>query len=201
MSGRLIKVIDGVLHVAYERVAGPGYVIYVSDGVSAEGWTYYPDDLDPDDFAQTWKQPVGSEDAYAAGSVVSHNGSAWVSTTNYNVWAPGVSGWVPSTDGVPTWIQPTGAHDAYQEGAIVEHNGQSWKSMTPANVWEPGVSGWRAAVLMPPSGAPVYPAWVQPTGAHDAYQIGDKVTHNAQVWTSTINANVWEPSIYGWLAD
>jgi len=86
--GRLVKVIDGVLHVAYERVAGPGYTIYVSDGVSAEGWTYYPDDLDPDDFAQPWKQPVGSEDSYPAGAVVSHNGSAWVSTTNYNVWEP-----------------------------------------------------------------------------------------------------------------
>lgn len=43
-----------------------------------------------------------------------------------------------------------------------------------------------------------YPQWVQPTGAADAYQSGDKVSHNGKHWISTINANVWEPSVYGW---
>lgn len=43
-----------------------------------------------------------------------------------------------------------------------------------------------------------YPAWVQPTGAHDAYSKGDKVTHNGKRWTSTADANVWEPGVYGW---
>jgi hypothetical protein len=40
--------------------------------------------------------------------------------------------------------------------------------------------------------------WVQPAGAHDAYNIGDRVTHNGQTWESTINANVWAPGVYGW---
>lgn len=40
--------------------------------------------------------------------------------------------------------------------------------------------------------------WVQPTGAHDAYSFGDKVTHNGSTWKSTIDANVWEPGVYGW---
>ena len=42
------------------------------------------------------------------------------------------------------------------------------------------------------------PAWVQPTGAHDAYQKGDQVSHNGDTWTSTVAANAWEPSAYGW---
>lgn len=42
--------------------------------------------------------------------------------------------------------------------------------------------------------------WVQPTGGHDAYQTGDQVTHNGQTWTSTVDANVWEPGVYGWTA-
>lgn len=42
------------------------------------------------------------------------------------------------------------------------------------------------------------PEWVQPTGAHDAYAKGDKVRHNGQVWRSEIDANVFEPGVYGW---
>ncbi len=41
--------------------------------------------------------------------------------------------------------------------------------------------------------------WVQPTGAHDAYQIGDRVTHNGQVWESIAANNVWAPGVYGWV--
>lgn len=43
-----------------------------------------------------------------------------------------------------------------------------------------------------------YPDWVQPTGAHDAYNTGDKVTHLEKHWVSLIDANTYEPSVYGW---
>ena len=43
-----------------------------------------------------------------------------------------------------------------------------------------------------------YPEWVQPTGAHDAYAKGAKVSHNGKKWVSTADANVWEPGVYGW---
>lgn len=43
-----------------------------------------------------------------------------------------------------------------------------------------------------------FPEWKQPTGAHDAYKKGDKVTHNGKKWTSDVDANVWEPGVYGW---
>jgi len=42
------------------------------------------------------------------------------------------------------------------------------------------------------------PEWVQPTGAHDAYAKGDKVRHVGKVWRSEIDANVYEPGVYGW---
>jgi chitodextrinase len=38
-----------------------------------------------------------------------------------------------------------------------------------------------------------WPARVQPTGAHDAYNKGDKVSHNKKHYISDIDANVWEP--------
>ena len=39
-----------------------------------------------------------------------------------------------------------------------------------------------------------WPEWVQPQGAHDAYNKGDKVSHNEKHWVSLIDANVYEPS-------
>lgn len=43
-----------------------------------------------------------------------------------------------------------------------------------------------------------YPAWSQPLGAHDAYPLGAKVSHNGKKWTSDVANNVWEPGVYGW---
>ncbi len=43
-----------------------------------------------------------------------------------------------------------------------------------------------------------FPEWVQPIGAHDAYSKGDKCSHGGKNWVSTTDANVWEPSVYGW---
>lgn len=46
-----------------------------------------------------------------------------------------------------------------------------------------------------------YPEWIQPTGAQDAYALGAKVSHNGKHWISTVDANVWEPGVYGWSED
>ena len=43
-----------------------------------------------------------------------------------------------------------------------------------------------------------FPEWVQPLGSEDAYRINDKVSHNNKHWISTIDYNVYEPSVYGW---
>lgn len=39
-----------------------------------------------------------------------------------------------------------------------------------------------------------FPEWIQPTGAHDSYSIGDKVSHAGKHWESLVDGNVWEPS-------
>lgn len=43
-----------------------------------------------------------------------------------------------------------------------------------------------------------WPEWVQPIGAQDAYMLGDKVSHLEKHWVSTMDYNVYEPSVYGW---
>lgn len=45
------------------------------------------------------------------------------------------------------------------------------------------------------------PVWKQPTGAQDAYSKGDKVHYpdaDGAVYVSTVDNNVWEPTVYGW---
>ena len=107
----------------------------------------------------------------------------------------------------PQWAQPIGAHDAYNAGDKVSHSGKKWVSEIDANVWEPGVYGWTEQAEESntdegggDSGDTVeeWPEWVQPSGAHDAYNAGDKVSHNGARWTSDVSANVWEPGVYGW---
>lgn len=47
------------------------------------------------------------------------------------------------------------------------------------------------------SGSSDWPEWVQPTGAHDAYAKGSQVTHHGEKYVSQIDANVWEPGVFG----
>ncbi len=45
-----------------------------------------------------------------------------------------------------------------------------------------------------------YPEYVQPTGAHDAYHVGDKITYNGKHYECIFNGCVWTPDAYpaGW---
>ena len=43
-----------------------------------------------------------------------------------------------------------------------------------------------------------WPEWVQPTGAQDAYRVGDKVSYNGKHWINTLDYNTYEPGVYGW---
>lgn len=41
-----------------------------------------------------------------------------------------------------------------------------------------------------------YPEYVQPTGAHDVYNTGDKITENGKKYTCKMDGCVWPPSVY-----
>lgn len=60
--------------------------------------------------------------------------------------------------------------------------------------WEPPI----VPALWVRTSTEEWPEWIQPTGAHDAYNKGDKVTHNSKHWVNNIDANVYEPGVYGW---
>lgn len=93
----------------------------------------------------------------------------------------------------PVWE----AGKAYAVGDRVQHDGTLYKCIqahTSQSDWMPSATPalWKTVSV------DEYPEWVQPTGAHDAYNIGDKVTYNGQHYVCTSDANVYAPDVYGW---
>ncbi len=93
------------------------------------------------------------------------------------------------------WAYPV----SYKQDQLRQYGGKLYRCIqdhTSQADWTPdtAVSLWKEAA----NPAEEWPAWSQPLGAHDAYSKGDKVSHNDQHWTSNVDANVWEPGVYGW---
>lgn len=94
------------------------------------------------------------------------------------------------------WEQPTGPLNAYRQGAVVEHEGQIWVSTHGNNVHSPGQSGWRLKPELDEDGNEIPPPYVQPSGAHDAYQRGEMVTYEGEVYRAVRDGVVHSPSEY-----
>ncbi|MDK8668977.1 hypothetical protein QP902_09870 [Corynebacterium marquesiae] len=116
---------------------------------------------------------------------------------------------------VPEWKSPGVEHSKmYHYGDVVRYKGKLVRSTHKGlNHWEPGTLGFDGRIweiieeaeesadteetAKPENTAPAYR---QPSGGHDAYKQGDRVTFNGAVYESTINGNVWAPDAYpqGW---
>ena len=93
----------------------------------------------------------------------------------------------------PTWA----IGKAYAIGDRVRYNGVLYKCVqahTAQADWTPDATPalWVAVSV------DAWPEWVQPTGAHDAYNRGDKVSYNGKHYICTADANVYAPGVYGW---
>ena len=89
---------------------------------------------------------------------------------------------------------------AYVIGDIISYHGVLYEVIqahTSQADWTPDTV---PALFKSHAPAGVIPEWQQPTGGHDAYNIGDKVTFEGKVYESTIDANTWSPTAYpqGW---
>ena len=88
---------------------------------------------------------------------------------------------------------------SYFAGERVTYNGLYYRCIqnhTSQADWTPDTAAALWVNISDP--AEEFPQWKQPSGAHDAYNKGDKVTHLEKHWISDIDANVYEPSVYGW---
>ena len=100
------------------------------------------------------------------------------------------------TEFYPEWA----AGIDYTVGYKVKYNEVLYKCLMghkSQEGWEPpeAVSMW-AKVLTSDDGEAL--PWEQPESTN-GYAVGDKVTYNGKTWQSTVDNNVWEPGVYGWV--
>lgn len=89
----------------------------------------------------------------------------------------------------------------YAAGTIIKYESNLYEVLAPGHTsqsdWTPDGTPALFKKIVPEG---VIPEWIQPTGSHDAYNIGDRVTFNGLVYESIIDGNVWSPEAYpaGW---
>lgn len=83
------------------------------------------------------------------------------------------------------------------------HEGKLYRVVqahTTQEDWRPDIAPALFTEVAKPGEIPV---WKQPTGAQDAYSVGDRVYYpdkNGAVYESEVDSNVWQPGVYGWKA-
>ena len=95
----------------------------------------------------------------------------------------------------PAWRSET----EYHAGDRVLHGGVLYKVLqahTSQADWTPDITPALFVVVS----LDEWPEFIQPTGAHDAYKKGDKVTFEGKHYISLIDGNVYSPAAYpaGW---
>lgn len=89
----------------------------------------------------------------------------------------------------------------YNTGDRLMYNDKFYKVLqdhTSQSDWTPDTASSLYVEIADPSNE--YPEFKQPTGAHDAYAKGSKVTFEGKKYVSLIDNNTWSPSAYsqGW---
>lgn len=136
----------------------------------------------------------------------STNNPDWTPEGAPALWTP-YHGTTPET-ALP-FRQPTGTHNIYKTGEYMVWTGNAvylckqdtaYSPETYAQAWERMTDNGSVDEPVEPEvpATPTYAAWVQPTGGHDAYAAGDRVTYQGKVWESTADNNVWRPGVHGW---
>lgn len=92
---------------------------------------------------------------------------------------------------------------SYKQDEFFTYNGELFKVVkdhTSEAQWVPGEIGTESLYTKITLNDAGYPIWKQPTGAHDAYNIGDIVEYNGQLYKSKIDGNTYAPDAYpdGW---
>ena len=108
---------------------------------------------------------------------------------------------LPDEDAVntPYLFMPWQSVTAYLSGDRVRYGNLLYRCLqahTSQDDWAPDVAVSLWVRIDDP--AIEWPEWRQPTGAHDAYPLGARVSHAGKRWVSDIDSNVWEPGVSGW---
>lgn len=158
--------------------------------------------------------------SYAVGDVRAENGvpykcvQAHDSTSNED-WKPSVTPalWMQyhgtCCNTARAWVAPTGAHDMYRAGEwMIYTDGKLYECLSDT-AYSPTdyAAAWRADGEQSGgdtgggnAGADEWPAFAQPTGAHDTYKTGDKVTFEGKRYICQMDNCAYSPAAYpaGW---
>ena len=85
---------------------------------------------------------------------------------------------------------------SYQADDIFKYEGKLYKVIQEHISLENWVPSELPALYLNMMPENVIPEWVQPTGSHDAYNTGDKVIFEGDVYESIIDGNTWSPADY-----
>lgn len=209
---KIIQKADGIYVDPYELISQVMMRSDFSDNEARDYASFYPE----------WKVNT----SYKQGWIIKYRDNIYKIVQDHisqAQWVPGTSGTESlyssltiSEDGTQIWKQPTGAHDCYNSGDVVIYKKKKYKSLINGNVWSPDAypTGWELYTgdssdtetpAKPDTGddsgsSTSYPNFVQPTGAHDAYNTGDIVEYKGTLYKSLIDGNAWAPDVYpaGW---
>lgn len=127
--------------------------------------------------------PLREATHYRYGDKTQHGGKVWRDVLDptgdtLNVWEPGAAG-IDERYWVEDEAETVETPEAEEETPDEPETSETGETFTEQ---------------------PTAPAFKQPSGGHDAYKKGDRVTYNGAVYESTINGNVWAPDSYpqGW---
>ncbi len=100
------------------------------------------------------------------------------------------------------WVAPTGEQDMYRKGEwMIFTDGKYYECLTDTNYSPTDLaSTWKADGEETGTETDEWPAFVQPTGAHDAYKTGDKITFNGKHYICKMDGCTYSPTDYpdGW---
>ena len=105
---------------------------------------------------------------------------------------------IECADIYPEW---NGDGKQYAVGDRVTYNEKLYKVLqahTSQTGWTPTAAPSLFAEILAGQDGTDIGEWAQPDSTNP-YMKGDRVTHNGKTWESTIDNNVWEPSVYGWI--
>lgn len=192
MMGETIYRSHEAVRIYHERGGGTTVtaVSYeMEDGTGRERQTYHAGELsDGMTFGQA-EEWLKSLDAFAEVSDPAQDALDQVLDVLTDEQAEGIP------DVFPAWASGV----AYGVGKRVRYDGNLYKCMqahTSQADWTPDATPALWTRIGDPGDE--WPEWIQPTGAHDAYAQGAKVSHAGRHWTSDLDANTYEPGVYGW---
>lgn len=117
------------------------------------------------------------------------------------------------TDEWPEYSQPICASDAYQIGDRISFEGGHYVCVLANCIWSPDnyPHAWELVEKKtadpeedpedpdpadPEPEVPEIPEFIQPTGAHDTYNSGDKVSYDGKIYECQVDGCVYSPADY-----